>query len=222
MRRYILIIKTNIYISKNTNLTTLKMLNLFPNNIPILYYLLIQFKRTSPRKRGKNMRFGFVKRRRGSPPLTRGKQRRHYFRGASHRITPAHAGKTAILILLPLCNKDHPRSRGENQIRVVRLRHFPGSPPLTRGKRSLKIFRQVKYRITPAHAGKTEKTKLISGAVKDHPRSRGENLNPGILPPSQWGSPPLTRGKPDFGCPPCLHVRITPAHAGKTPSCRIL
>ena len=155
MRRYILIIKTNIYISKNTNLTTLKMLNLFPNNIPILYYLLIQFKRTSPRKRGKNMRFGFVKRRRGSPPLTRGKRFRQSVTAWLMRITPAHAGKTQVPPKQCSIRRDHPRSRGEN------LKHCPdemlqaGSPPLTRGKLGTTRRRGWGMRITPAHAGKT-------------------------------------------------------------------
>ena len=135
MRRYILIIKTNIYISKNTNLTTLKMLNLFPNNIPILYYLLIQFKRTSPRKRGKKYA-GWICQ-------------------AAARITPAHAGKTVPSIRDCLADEDHPRARGENHEKKITVIRKIGSPPLTRGIPFSMGAECQFYRITPAHAGKT-------------------------------------------------------------------
>ena len=196
MRRYILIIKTNIYISKNTNLTTLKMLNLFPNNIPILYYLLIQFKRTSPRKRGKKYAVWICQ--------------------ATARIIPAHAGKTKRCGSQKRQARDHPRSRGENCHRSLDQAIRSGSPPLTRGKPGGGVATVRVDGITPAHAGKTMHLNIPRARYRDHPRSRGENSwQPGKMAIS-LGSPPLTRGKPSFRTTFFGLFRITPAHAGKT------
>ena len=72
-------------------------------------------------------------------------------------------------------------------------------------------------RITPAHAGKTEQPAELMREETDHPRTCGENFFVFINEFFPFGSPPHMRGKP-FGAairsPP---LRITPAHAGKTP-----
>ena len=52
--------------------------------------------------------------------------------------------------------------------------------------------------------------------LADHPRLRGENAPPLVLPDGLPGSPPLTRGKHINGHMPALLSRITPAYAGKT------
>ena len=51
----------------------------------------------------------------GSPPHTRGKGRDLPARGKRGRITPAHAGKREILVILAVLSKDHPRTRGEKK-----------------------------------------------------------------------------------------------------------
>ena len=88
-----------------------------------------------PRSRGENLTPAeWVTKLNGSSPLTRGK--RWHFHGGhgSHRLIPAHAGKT------PACSgydpgvPAHPRSRGENRGDWVQNGHRPGSSPLTRGK----------------------------------------------------------------------------------------
>ena len=53
-------------------------------------------------------------------------------------------------------------------------------------------------------------------AAQDHPRSRGENPRPVHLDNLEKGSPPLTRGKPQWRNGMYLVRGITPAHAGKT------
>ena len=71
-----------------------------------------------------------------------------------------------------------------------------GSPPLTRGKPSIRKKPTCSLRITPAHAGKTISAVIINGIF--------------------IGSPPLTRGKQSSSFIFDILPRITPAHAGKT------
>ena len=52
--------------------------------------------------------------------------------------------------------------------------------------------------------------------LRAHPRSRGENPRRDLQRHDNWGSSPLTRGKPDKGTKEPAHVRLIPAHAGKT------
>ena len=91
----------------------------------------------------------------GSSPLTRGKQagRAHAIRG--RRLIPAHAGKTQAYQYQLHESWAHPRSRGENSISCFSSAKLAGSSPLTRGKPSV-----------PRGARK--------GPLA-HPRSRGEN-----------------------------------------------
>ena len=142
-------------------------------------------------------------------------------RGSARRITPAHAGKTETTSAGWMTKKDHPRACGENS------RIFPisfmlsGSPPRMRGKQLI-IYRFYRFnRITPAHAGKT----LIAFSkvliTWDHPRACGENFTQGLRYLNRPGSPPRMRGKPAACIQACRRAGITPAHAGKTPSCRL-
>ena len=91
-----------------------------------------------------------------------------------------------------------------------------GSPPLTRGKPSDISYLCRKWRITPAHAGKTFWHLFFLARTRDHPRSRGENYKDVFSYDNYKGSPPLTRGKPHILRKNVPHQRITPAHAGKT------
>ena len=74
-------------------------------------------------------------------------------------------------------------------------------------------------RITPAHAGKTSLDILHNALSKDHPRACGENIHRGFVRQFDTGSPPRMRGKLKIPSPSQSIQRITPAHAGKTPSC---
>ena len=112
---------------------------------------------------------------------------------------------------------DHPRSRGENG-RDGRVKlAYAGSPPLARGKRPLRIRRRLRVRITPARAGKTTAEYLLLPILRDHPRSRGENVHSRTSRQSpRYGSPPLARGKRPYDGGVGRLRRITPARAGKT------
>ena len=72
-----------------------------------------------------------------------------------HGITPAGAGKTLIDKYLLRAYKDHPRRCGENRKGVDKSDTVQGSPPQVRGKLEAECCKKVKYRITPAGAGKT-------------------------------------------------------------------
>ena len=77
-------------------------------------------------------------------------------------------------------------------------------------------------RITPAHAGKTQESEAKRIEGKDHPRSRGENADEKLIVPKLQGSPPLTRGKLFHTVNINVETGITPAHAGKTFSHRVI
>ena len=71
--------------------------------------------RAHPRSRGENFRLsGFYLLLTGSSPLTRGKPTRKTSTSTTHRLIPAHAGKTTMRRCSPDRSPAHPRSRGEN------------------------------------------------------------------------------------------------------------
>ena len=112
------------------------------------------------------------------------------------RITPAHAGKTRLKKQNLLRPPDHPRACGENCCHSRLSSGSSGSSPRMRGKRLQLLHQLLVFRITPAHAGKTQKTFSFSTRRADHPpRMRGKRRR--------------CHGA-DGG------RRITPAHAGKT------
>ena len=98
----------------------------------------------------------------------------------------------------------------------VTLMLSSGSSPLSRGIRQRLPPQVLPLRIIPALAGNTPVRVWMRGAVRDHPRSRGEYRHGCDLDHSTSGSSPLSRGirvtvwrNPD-------HIRIIPALAGNT------
>ena len=78
-------------------------------------------------------------------------------RGISHeRITPADAGKMAVVRQAAAIAWDHPRGCGENQSLLLVNEHRVGSPPRMRGKLPQQPSCRECIGITPADAGKTE------------------------------------------------------------------
>ena len=92
------------------------------------------------------------------------------------RITPAHAGKTWRAKKPLAQDKDHPRACGENRLYVQLPNIERGSPPRMRGKQAQAREEAKEVRITPAHAGKTQKTYPRPYLYRDHPRACGENV----------------------------------------------
>ena len=92
----------------------------------------------------------------GSPPRMRGKRRQNPSGLPCRRITPAHAGKTIYGAIMGSVAKDHPRACGENLVPSLFLVKSQGSPPRMRGKPAFIVITFFTFRITPAHAGKTQ------------------------------------------------------------------
>ena len=152
----------------------------------------------------------------GSPPLTRGQRPWDYLPLTVFRITPAHAGTTPSSSCQTSSGRDHPRSRGDNWQRMHFGMEQLGSPPLTRGQLRYDDVILLEYRITPAHAGTTQKRHNFDAALQDHPRSRGDNFHYVQIPCKGIGSPPLTRGQRAQDKRVKAGLGITPAHAGTT------
>ena len=105
---------------------------------------------------------------------------------------------------------------GENFVEADCIAVVGGSPPRVRGKLPQVCFSNTNKRITPACAGKTQTLRSQILSARDHPRVCGENVLKchGLF---MWsGSPPRVRGKLLLYVTFALHLRITPACAGKT------
>ena len=72
------------------------------------------------------------------------------------------------------------------------------------------------FGITPARAGRTEKTYRAELSSQDHPRSRGKDTSSHVGFVSLAGSPPLAREGPFPSIGAGDGFRITPARAGRT------
>ena len=96
------------------------------------------------------------------------------------------------------------------------LTTLPGSPPRMRGKGSRCRTLQHRHRITPAYAGKRERTGAWRWAGWDHPRVCGEKDDIQTVARGGKGSPPRMRGKAVLVRPHTRMVGITPAYAGKS------
>ncbi len=70
------------------------------------------------------------------------------------------------------------------------------------------------YGITPARAGSSWSPFIVSPGNRDHPRSRGEQIDASLVQVCASGSPPLARGAVFRLSGPLRPVRITPARAG--------
>ena len=92
----------------------------------------------------------------GSPPPMRGKEWQNVSSVCIKRITPAYAGKRLRLQHHCQHNQDHPRLCGEKAVHILHIKSYTGSPPPMRGKAHIGLRNAVRYRITPAYAGKRE------------------------------------------------------------------
>ena len=70
--------------------------------------------------------------------------------------------------------KDHPRLRGEQLVKKLKIKPLAGSPPLARGTVHIFLFRLLQMGITPACAGNSFISFKSRKFTKDHPRLRGE------------------------------------------------
>ena len=85
----------------------------------------------------------------------RGKESAVDYNVSYHGITPAYAGKSGSSSVMPHAPEDHPRVCGEKKGKTTEELHEAGSPPRMRGKGKAALEWKLKYRITPAYAGKS-------------------------------------------------------------------
>ena len=152
----------------------------------------------------------------GSPPRVRGKAAGGVSAVTQSRITPACAGKSSFLLGWTLTPKDHPRVCGEKVYLFVPTLPLLGSPPRVRGKALVTILDFPYEGITPACAGKRNRSDPGRHRSQDHPRVCGEKLRPTMPNSGQKGSPPRVRGKGPESRHHLRHQGITPACAGKS------
>ena len=138
----------------------------------------------------------------GSSPHTRGARGRPDRPLRRRRIIPAYAGSTA-------------------QYRNI-VKWQNGSSPHTRGAPSSTAISIGNFRIIPAYAGSTRRGASPDPSGTDHPRIRGEHstVKPSLR--GLTGSSPHTRGARRHWRPRRTRLRIIPAYAGSTRSCRAL
>ena len=153
---------------------------------------------------------------RGSPPHVRGKVKDPVPVSALVGITPACAGKRSAARASAEAARDHPRVCGEKLMYAALLKYRRGSPPRVRGKVMRCSICQRGSGITPACAGKSEKTGWTTMCRRDHPRMCGEKRVRRSDSRRSQGSPPRVRGKGLERFEPLRCVGITPAYAGKS------
>ena len=152
----------------------------------------------------------------GSSPLARGALQRAVLVPSELGIIPACAGSTGCNRLRWVRIGDHPRLRGEHELKEGVVVSVKGSSPLARGARRAGLHARAGAGIIPACAGSTRSFSTTSQRRRDHPRLRGEHLTSDVPPEDVTGSSPLARGAR------CNHVRrfhphgIIPACAGST------
>ena len=90
------------------------------------------------------------------------------------RITPAYAGKSALVGSGGRQAWDHPRVCGEKVQTLLYPDMQKGSPPRMRGKAVFQVALCIGVGITPAYAGKSGGRTRHGSCAWDHPRVCGE------------------------------------------------
>ena len=111
----------------------------------------------------------------GSSPHTRGAPTPPRSRSRRPRIIPAYAGSTDDSGVTGFRASDHPRIRGEHELKAYVNRMRVGSSPHTRGAHPPTVRRCLHWRIIPAYAGSTAPRRPGRRPSWDHPRIRGEH-----------------------------------------------
>ena len=112
--------------------------------------------------------------------------------------------------------RDHPGMGGEKNKELEGVWLPMGSPPRGRGKDEPAAAAGKASRITPAWAGKRNRSRIQNNQEKDHPRMGGEKRSSTSPIKLLKGSPPHGRGKVVYLSVSIFSARITPAWAGKS------
>ena len=129
---------------------------------------------------------------------------------------PRMRGKARYIAASVALFWDHPRVCGEKKKMNMRKDKRMGSPPRMRGKADYTPVVDVRVRITPAYAGKSDNFVAALSDFGDHPRVCGEKPDAPSLCVAPLGSPPRMRGKVAAISAYNAAPGITPAYAGKS------
>ena len=153
----------------------------------------------------------------GSSPHARGTLRGSVYSMVSGGIIPACAGNTGATSTTAPSRRDHPRMRGEHIVVIQTDTEKEGSSPHARGTLFPKAGCGGVYGIIPACAGNTNASSTRSRPPGDHPRMRGEHIEPPGAADENRGSSPHARGTPCRARFRVVPPWIIPACAGNTP-----
>ncbi|EET77370.1 hypothetical protein CORTU0001_0580 [Corynebacterium tuberculostearicum SK141] len=152
----------------------------------------------------------------GSSPLTRGAPGHDRALVRVSGLIPAYAGSTSRPAGQSQRAQAHPRLRGEHNYTVDGRRDAEGSSPLTRGARRGLPRIASRFRLIPAYAGSTRRSRCRRRLLTAHPRLRGEHIAPIVDVMMTGGSSPLTRGAPSVCHLVGAGGGLIPAYAGST------
>ena len=138
------------------------------------------------------------------------------------RIIPACAGNTTRRRSLPTSATNHPRMRGEHELRIFATAAVPESSPHARGTRHARHRPRRHRRIIPACAGNTSEMRRVQHERPNHPRMRGEHFRSKVNPFAASESSPHARGTRTTTRRASLMDRIIPACAGNTQTCALV
>ena len=110
----------------------------------------------------------------------------------------------------------HPRWRGAHHSIPSQMTSDPGSSPLARGARSLKMLAKEMQGLIPAGAGRTRSMTAFSCLCRAHPRWRGAHVIDSKFATLFPGSSPLARGARPQRDTCSYLIRLIPAGAGRT------
>ena len=173
--------------------------------------------RDHPRMRGEHLgAFDEVSGDRGSSPHARGTPLARRTQRQHLGIIPACAGNTRLCADIARRYGDHPRMRGEHHTPIRKRGRWQGSSPHARGTLGTQLRLCVSIGIIPACAGNTPDPIVLSWAIWDHPRMRGEHSIRPLRKSTRRGSSPHARGT--RSAPVIIHLTlgIIPACAGNT------
>ena len=193
-------------------------------------------KGSPPRVRGKGVRSTCIPALTRITPACAGKRRNAIPRAAFFRDHPRVCGEKSVQSSAVWCIPgspprmrgkaryiaasvalfwDHPRVCGEKKKMNMRKDKRMGSPPRMRGKADYTPVVDVRVRITPAYAGKSDNFVVALSDFGDHPRVCGEKCSATGSGLAVSGSPPRMRGKVPVVSSVSVQFGITPAYAGK-------
>ena len=173
--------------------------------------------RDHPRERGDDMsRVCAAPDNPGPPPRARGRPGLWRERPRQAGTTPASAGTTGSSRWSRWRMRDHPRERGDDPPQFEWTACRAGPPPRARGRPAQGGRDRAEERTTPASAGTTLLRVWADSPTRDHPRERGDDVNPPHLGDLRRGPPPRARGRPQGLPRRVLGQRTTPASAGTT------